>query len=133
MFAFFVYYSYLYNSNRTIMDFIKILELVESGVPISRALESLKISRSSFYKAITEQQKRLLDEAHPLMDNPLLGDDLFGIPGHKQTLHLRADLPQPLDQEASVHLRHDDIGNEEVNLPLELRRDAESLARARGA
>lgn len=79
------------------------------------------------------ERKRLLDEAHPLMDNPLLGDDLFGIPGHKQTLHLRADLPQPLDQEASVHLRHDDIGNEEVNLPLELRRDAESLARARGA
>ena len=77
MFAFFVYYSYLYNSNRTTMDFIKILELVESGVPISRALESLRISRSTFYKVITEQQKRLLDEARLLVKRDDVLDDYY--------------------------------------------------------
>ncbi len=77
MFAFFVYYSYLYVSNRTTMDFIKILELVESGVPISRALESLGISRSTFYKVITEQQKRLLDEARLLVKRDEIIDEYY--------------------------------------------------------
>lgn len=77
MFAFFVYYSYLYVSIIKTMDFIKILELVESGVPISRALESLKISRSTFYKVITEQQKRLLDEARLLVKRDDLVEDEY--------------------------------------------------------
>lgn len=77
MFAFFVYYSYLYASIINTMDFIKILELVESGVPISRALESLKISRSTFYKVITEQQKRLLDEARLLVKRDDLVEDEY--------------------------------------------------------
>jgi ACT domain-containing protein len=77
MFAFFVYYSYLYASIIKTMDFIKILELVESGVPISRALESLKISRSTFYKVITEQQKRLLDEARLLVKRDDLVEDEY--------------------------------------------------------
>ena len=77
MFAFFVYYSYLYNSNIKAMDFIKILELVESGVPISRALESLRISRSTFYKVITEQQKRLLDEARLLVKTDEIIDEYY--------------------------------------------------------
>lgn len=77
MFAFFVYYSYLYISIIKTMDFIKILELVESGVPISRALESLKISRSTFYKVITEQQKRLLDEARLLVKRDDLVEDEY--------------------------------------------------------
>lgn len=59
------------------MDFIKILELVESGVPISRALESLRISRSTFYKVITEQQKRLLDEARLLVKRDDLVEDEY--------------------------------------------------------
>lgn len=77
MFAFFVYYSYLYVSIIKTMDFIKILELVESGVPISRALESLRISRSTFYKVITEQQKRLLDEARLLVKRDDLVEDEY--------------------------------------------------------
>lgn len=77
MFAFFINYSYLYVSIIKTMDFIKILELVESGVPISRALESLKISRSTFYKVITEQQKRLLDEARLLVKRDDLVEDEY--------------------------------------------------------
>lgn len=49
------------------MDFIKVLELVESGVNVSKALKLLNISRSKFYRDITDEQKRLLEEARLLV------------------------------------------------------------------
>lgn len=49
------------------MDFIRILELVESGVTVSKALKITGINRSKFYRSITDEQKRLLEEAKLLI------------------------------------------------------------------
>ena len=49
------------------MDFIRILELVESGVTVSKALKITGINRSKFYRGITDEQKRLLEEAKLLV------------------------------------------------------------------
>lgn len=49
------------------MDFIRILELVESGVTVSKALKIMGINRSKFYRSITDEQKRLLEEAKLLI------------------------------------------------------------------
>ncbi len=59
------------------MDFIGILELIESGVTVSKALNIMGVSRSKFYRDITDEQKRLLEEAKLLVkrDNELPEDD----------------------------------------------------------
>ena len=59
------------------MDFIGILELVESGLTVSRALKIVGVSRSKFYRGISDEQKRLLEEAKLLVkrDNELPEDD----------------------------------------------------------
>ena len=57
------------------MDFIKVLELVESGVNVSKALKILGISRSKFYRDITDEQKRLLEEARLLVKRDNEFDD----------------------------------------------------------
>lgn len=59
------------------MDFIGILELIESGVTVSKALKIMGVSRSKFYRDITDEQKRLLEEAKLLVkrDNELPEDD----------------------------------------------------------
>jgi len=60
-------------------------------------------------------RKRFLDEIYPFIQHTLVGDDISGIAGHEQPFELRGAVKEVVGQIPAVHLRHDHVGDQQVD------------------
>src|SRR6267378_7478477 len=63
--------------------------------------------------------KRLLQEAGAVVINAVADDRVVGIPGNQQDTGIGPGLADVVHQAASADVGHDDVGNQQVDLPAE--------------
>src|SRR5262245_65307799 len=77
------------------------------------------------------ERERLGQEVELLAVGQVLVEGVLGIARHKNDLDIGLALPELLHQRRSVHLRHDHVGDHDVDvaaLPFELRERLEAVA-----
>ncbi len=62
-------------------------------------------------------RERFLDEVHAFVQHTVMGDDVGGIAGHEQPLEIRIVGEQIAGQLPAIHLGHDHVGHQQVDLP----------------
>ena len=58
-----------------------------------------------------------MEEGHLCLQDAVPDNRIVGVTGHEQHLDARSRCRQPFGQNSTAHLRHDDIGNQQVDRP----------------
>ena len=74
----------------------------------------------------------LLNEVDPIFEHGVVGDDVGGIARHEEDLEARAQRVKRAAEVSAVHVRHDDVRDEKVDLLGVSLRDTQRLTRALG-
>src|SRR6266850_4067173 len=76
---------------------------------------SWSVEHGSYLARQSLRRKRLVDELRSLVQHSVMYDAVIYIAGHIQYFHLRAQPSQSRCQLVSTHLRHDDVGEKQMN------------------
>src|SRR6266498_5336305 len=96
--------------------FLQILEVARSGV-----------EHLAHFPGEGVGSEGLLKKGGARIEDSLVADRVIGVAGHEEHPHVRPRRSQPLCQLQATHPGHHDIGDHELDRPLELPGDCQSL------